>query len=345
MSGRGGARRTKVVGVDDTALGDFLDRWCQERGAKVALHFGPYEVVGKSQAVHPAGLHHNSELLAGILVASPTGYVTISKLKPIFAHLAGKISGLYSSKTMDVHLWAGQRADVVMCMLYHLRRCKDKSVMAALQGKATAEQLEAIKSLLEHLDPHGDSASDLDSASQASALTLLVAEQQQVELDLDDSGYPSFLSDDDEMDCKAPPPVTPVKPFPKKARLTSTSSGSKHCLEPGSPETPAAEAVPASLVAPKNKQEKKQVDKGKTSNVSKLTSKSFGVVKVGCYSRQSYVQMFSEETNTWKLLIAVSQKQSAEHDIIAKALLLYSLQPGLTKEDMVAQRNEMVYGT
>jgi len=78
---RGGERRRPVPEMDSMELLVVLDKFVKATGIKQAFFFGPYEVIGRSQAVYAGGLAENYELLEAVLSVAPAGEVKASVLK------------------------------------------------------------------------------------------------------------------------------------------------------------------------------------------------------------------------------------------------------------------------
>ena len=315
---RGGNRRPKVAGLaDGSVLSQFLDGWTQQQGVKKALYFGVYEVTGKTQAVSAEGLFQNHGLLAGVLSAAPHGYTTPSTLRKSIQGLLTKYPALHnvSATGIDVNLWAGGRGDCIMIMLAHIRRLRDDSAaLRACKGQASESQWEAIQDLLTLL---GKSSDDGDSDAPSAASTLI---DPPSDLELDGDGWPLILLD--EVDFETPEP--------KKKKGAAVSSSSKHELQANSDAgSPSKKVAMDDLVPQKNNKKAKHTHEAQKGG--NMTSKSFGEIKYGCFTHQSYIQ-FKDAGGSWRLLVACSSKKSADHDLVIKALALYSMGPNLTKE-------------
>ena len=63
----GGARRLPVPIVCQDSLTNVLENHVKEVGVSVAFFFGAYEHLGRSQAVHAAGLKFNEKLLWNLI--------------------------------------------------------------------------------------------------------------------------------------------------------------------------------------------------------------------------------------------------------------------------------------
>ena len=73
---------------------------------------------------------------------------------------------------------------------------------------------------------------------------------------------------------------------------------------------------------------------------SKVMSKSLGELKVTYGSKQSYIQQKIDDV--WRLLIAVSEKQSADHARMIDALLQEAQKPKASKDAMVKKRASLI---
>jgi hypothetical protein len=350
-----------------------MNEWCITQSNKKALFFGPYECIGSSQATSAEGLAFNAKFMQGFLSSIPSGYVVATALRSILIGLAQRKPGLQSG-IADLQLWAGSRADVIMTILGHLRRLKREKEKLTVKSKLDpTEYLEIHKCLMIITNSNGppeDSGSDAPTCfydvdqeaansqeladsqeaaySQEAASSQEAADSQEDIMDAD--GWPACLNDDgdhddddDEHDHEVPhlseeedATKTPVKKV--RSQPASARKSAKHGLEPSSPEDKlhiqGKVLKSANVTVTKNNKATKE---GKPKSVE---SKSFGLIKLGCYSSQSYIQMKVE--SGWKLIVAVSTKQSADHDMIAKMLFLKALGPGLTKADMIAARAELL---
>jgi hypothetical protein len=329
MAGRGGARRPKVQQFDASQMACFMEEWCRLHGNKKCLYFGPYECIGLSQATSAEGLAFNAAFLKGVLEVASDGYVTPAGMRSILVGIARNKPGLQSGQS-DIQLWAGGRADVIMILLAHLRRLKKPREAEIVRKKLSEEEWATLEVLLDLLCCKS-SESDCDSQGSQNSAAPTVFYSQDSQDSQDSQGSQG-----------------------SKGSLGNHvhRRGSKHHLEeslsPLKDETPQKDGPPAkrasssktSPIKKETPEKEPQVKKEKGAKAP-LVSKSFGKVKVGCFTSQSYVQ-FLDEQGSWKLLVAVSKKQSLEHDVLAKILLIYSLQSGLTKEAVLANRAELL---
>ena len=73
---------------------------------------------------------------------------------------------------------------------------------------------------------------------------------------------------------------------------------------------------------------------------SKVMSKSLGELKVTYGSKQSYIQQKIDDV--WRLSIAVSENQSADHARMIDALLQEAQKPKASKDAMVKKRASLI---
>ncbi len=367
MSSRGGARRVKVEPIDVGKLTTFITEWCIAQGNKKALFFGPYECIGNSQATSAEGLAFNAKFLQGLLASSPSGYVVPTTLRSILVGLAQRRPGLQSGIS-DLVLWAGSRCDVIMTVLGHLRRLRKEKERLIVKSKLDpSEYMELHKCLMiisNNPELAADSGSDASTHyypeqqedSQEGAESQGAVDSQEDIMDAD--GWPACLNaacDDDDDDDDDPGRYelddehgddegnvieTPAKKV--RSQPSSSRKNAKHGLEPSSPEdkldiqskTPKGAKVTVTKSSKAAKDDKPK---------NAVVSKSFGLIKLGCYSNQSYIQMKVE--SGWKLVVAVSSKQSADREMIAKMLFLQALGPDLTKASMLDARAALLANT
>ena len=154
---KGCAARKPVPNVDSMMLFDVMDNYVKVTGARTAFFYGPYENISKSQAAYGPGLAHNFLLLSELLKLVPAGEVKASVLKGSLLLLADKYDGLSNNSSIPAHMWAANRADGIITMLYHLRRVRTTTLRAQqLHHKATDADLLAVEQrcLLEEMpDP------------------------------------------------------------------------------------------------------------------------------------------------------------------------------------------------
>lgn len=322
---RGGNRRPKVAGLaDGTVLSQFLDGWTQQHGVKKALYFGVYEVTGKTQAVSAEGLFQNHGLLSGVLTAAPHGYTTPTTLRKGIQGLLAKYPGLHNASNtgIEANLWAGGRGDCIMTMLAHIRRLRgDASARRACKGQASESQWAAIQDLL---DAPGKSSDDGDSEAPSAASTLI---DPPSDLELDGDGWPMMLLDEVEFET----------PEPKKNRAEASSS-SKHEIKANSEAGSPSKKLDMDDVPEKTSKRAKHNHASQKTGV--MISKSFGEIKYGCFTGQSYIQ-HKDEKGKWRCVVSCSRSKSEDHDLVIEALALYSMGPNLTKE-MVQKHRQVV---
>ena len=255
--------------------------------------------------------------------------------------------------------------DVIIIVLSHLRRLRKEKKRLIVKSKLDpSEYMELHKCLMiisSSPDLAADSGSDASTHyypeqqedSQEGAESQGAVDSQEGIMDAD--GWPACLNaacdddDDDpgryELDDEHGDDEGNVIEAPaKKVRSQPSSSrkNAKHGLEPSSPEdkldiqskTPKG----AKVTVTKNSKAAKE---NKLENA--IESKSCGLIKLGCYSNQSYIQMKVE--SGWKLIVAVRSKQSADREMIAKMLFLQALGPDLTEANLLAARAALFANT
>ena len=87
---------------------------------------------------------------------------------------------------------------------------------------------------------------------------------------------------------------------------------------------------------------RKCIEEGKASKKQAPTikHKKLGLMRLCRYTKQSYIQYQSE--GKWVLYVAVSEKQAANHAVVAEKLLKIGLAGSLSKEQIVKERAELL---
>lgn len=130
---------------------NVLDAWC--RSASVTWNsFGKYEHLSKSQAPDGDALATFQTWLEPLIQAAPTlEFSSGAVFKKELIRLAAT-SNISSGSTLRGDLWAGDRADRVLTICYHMRKIKrdgmDGYELQKIAQTSTGESLQILKGML-----------------------------------------------------------------------------------------------------------------------------------------------------------------------------------------------------
>ena len=226
--GKGGTRRTSIPEASFDQIYQVLDLQIHQLGIKKGLFFGICSHLSKSNAADARGLANNHEMLMNLLKIAPACELPVSLLSKVFRQLLLRWPGLNNGPYPD-DLFAGQKADQITTMLFHLRRIvNDSKKEQELRNKASEEDMVLVSGMIALISRTPVLPSDVgtDSQSQVAASTMGYPEDSQhqeaifeeeeshqvgdasqcskvrklkVEVSLDDDGYPRML--DNPMEC------------------------------------------------------------------------------------------------------------------------------------------------
>ena len=328
--------RKAASSVDQLALDKIMENHVKEVGVDAAFEFGVYANLPISHAVRGHALAAASPLLKRILVLCPDGTVNQKPLSD------GLETAAYSFRELaprsGVGKWAADRAYAIFVMLNHLRRLKYSPLrQRQAKGAMTAADWIAIESLLSHVE--GGEADGQDEPVRE--------EFPLSQISLDSEGYPklcgnSFDSppakdqrtvvydeEDDKILSAQFSPIPATKALMRQARLEGEEKESNEDEETFTMKKPAAATASRSARKPAPKATAKPAPKVAAKPAPKAAAEKVAAelisykvkgknvtIKLGCYTKQSYIQ--SKEASTWKSWAAISQNQSSNFYEAAK---------------------------
>ena len=351
MSHRGGARRLPVPIVCQDSLTNVLENHVKEVGVSVAFFFGAYEYLGRSQAVHAAGLKFNEKLLWNLIRLAPSGEIKISQFKAALLIILKKFPQLNKTH-LDSELWAGFKGDKMSVMFAHIRRYKVDIVrQRQALSKATNEDRESIDCLADLLQLKEAAAfSPVSSGASVSSATPVKKNRElKREVSLDESGYPRMLLESSD--------EVPLKPdkqgqghLPPTKKLKAVDMACASAVDPLLAEAFAdlGSSAPASVPTPSAQKPTTKralaphMSKSLDTGMGPFVSKAFGKLYITRASKQSYIQIDVSGKKT--LLVALSTGAFPLHnqDILKIASWVCSQGPSLTKDGVLRYRAAMV---
>ena len=315
--------RKAASSIDQLALDKVMENHVKEVGVDVAFEFGVYSNLPISHAVRGHALAAASPLLKKILVLCPDGTVNQKPLSD------GLETAAYSFRELaprsGVGKWAADRAYAIFVMLNHLRRLKYSPLrQRQAKGAMTAADWIAVELLLSRME--GGEADGQDEAVRE--------EFPLSQISLDSERYPKLCGNsfdsppakdqrtvayDEEDDLILSAQFTPIpatKALMRQARIEGEEKESSKDEETFSRKKPAAATASKSAPKPKPAPAAKPALKAAAEKVAaevisyKVNGKNV-TIKLGCYTKQSYIQC--KEASKWKLWAAISQNQSSRH--------------------------------
>ena len=319
----GGAIRKSASIVDQPSLERAFEEHVRAAGVEAAFRFGVYSNLPISHAVRGHALACNAKLLTSILVLIPSGVVNQKPLSDALESCAWSFRDL-APKT-QVTKWAAEAAYAVFVMLNHLRRLK-YSPLRQRQAKTNTTNADWI--LLEGM---------LDKLSDVEANQNAPEDDEEVhasQVSVDSDGFPMICNvapkakdqqtvrydeEDDEILKASFSPIPPTKGAMRatQARLDAEEkeSDADGCDDRAQPRAGARKKPAAAMpkIAAQKKLAAQQISyKVKGKNIT---------IKLGCYSKQSYIQL--KESSKWKLWAAISAGQSSKHaELMRKVFLM-----------------------
>jgi hypothetical protein len=334
----GGAIRKSASIVDQPSLERAFEEHVKEAGVETAFHFGVYLNLPISHAVRGHALACNYKLLKRILVLIPSGVVNQKPLSDALETCAWSFKDL-APKT-QVTKWAAEAAYAVFVMLNHLRRLK-YSPLRQRQAKTNTTHADWI--LLESMLGKMADVEASQNAPQADE------EVHASQVSVDSDGFPMICNsaakakdqqtvrydeeDDEILNASfSPIPATKGAMRATHARLDAEEKESdaggcddREQRRAGAMKKPAA-AKPK-IAAQKNLRETDIREKNRrrraNTTAQQISYKVKGkniTIKLGCYSKQSYIQ--TKEGSKWKLWAAISACQSSKHGELMRKVFL-----------------------
>lgn len=346
---RGGARRQAVPRVDQALLDGVVQQHVVTHGRRTALCLGPYEFIGRCQAVSGAGIAHNEHLLDVLLDHFPQGELRASQLRTAVMKVAKQFPDINTTGLSD-ELWCGLKADKINTILAHLRRYNtDRLRQQQMRSKSTDADAAVVQRLADKLallDTDGITGSSCSEVTPAASAPSKKKLKREVSLDAD--GFPNMLRESSPhpgppaqklkaVDLEALSVVDPL--FSEALRDMGFSAGASS--KPSSP----VEVHPVSKSTSRAKAKAKVETKVQSvSGQQPWHSKAFGRLYLTLASTQSYIQVMKEDVGKKVLLVSVPAGKAQNHQhVIAELARWISKQDGsLTKEAVIAKKDKLL---
>ena len=309
-------------------------------GVSRALFFGPYEHIGRSQAIYVPGLAANYTLLKTLLQQAPCGAVKASQLRDAFVNCSALYAGLHTGP-LSRDLWAGHKGDQVLTMLCHLRRYKvDQTKRRQTRANATDEELRLVDELCEMLQVVADGFTTGSSSSSclSEGGTPQPTRVLKREISLDSDGLPAMLG------CprKRPVPGPPAKKIKQTdlaallaaddlfATAVADLSAADFAPCVGRPSQEDAPAMPTGAAASRPAEE--------------FSCKAWGQLFITRAAAQSYIQIKDQETGSKKLVVSLPASKFQDHrgDGLHIARWICKQPKTLRKEAVVEYRDALL---
>lgn len=179
--GKGGVRRKSIPEASFDQIYQVLDLQIHQMGIKKGVFFGIYSCLSKTNAADGRGLASNQEMLTNLLRIAPACELPVSLLSKVFKQLLLRWPGLNNGPYPD-DLFAGQKADQITTMLFHLRRIvNDSKKEQELRNKSSEEDFESVAKMIALISRTPILPSDVgtDSQSQVAGSTVAYPEDTQ----------------------------------------------------------------------------------------------------------------------------------------------------------------------
>ena len=179
--GKGGVRRKSIPEASFDQIYQVLDLQIHQMGIKKGVFFGIYSCLSKTNAADGRGLASNQEMLTNLLRIAPACELPVSLLSKVFKQLLLRWPGLNNGPYPD-DLFAGQKADQITTMLFHLRRIvNDNKKEQELRNKSSEEDFESVAKMIALISRTPILPSDVgtDSQSQVAGSTVAYPEDTQ----------------------------------------------------------------------------------------------------------------------------------------------------------------------
>ena len=368
MPGGWGSKRRPVPLLDDGHLLKYLLDHVMANGSAAAFQFGAYEVLGRSQAVHPPGIRGNKDLLGMLLRLAPCGQIRHAQLAKALQKVATVHPGVNHTH-LAAALWAGFKADKIGTMLAHIRRWKvDDIRKQQSRARSTIPDLEVLEELSEMLDvttaepwiarPEGE---PMASSSKSSACTPEIKgtasralSKTPSDVSVDDQGFPRMLGDFtcEEGRATVPTPCQGRASGPPPKKLKALDHASLACADDllaaalaefGDAEEEAALQAPTKEQVPLQTPAKKA--QACTKAEDKWVSPVWGKLWLTQATGQSYIQFCNKDTGKKALLVSLRRNAFPNHqELLPKLASWVCAQEHVSKEDVLQQRAKLAEG-
>ena len=365
--------------VDDSQLQEQFEKHVRKSGVKDAFNLHTYHNLDTPNGTCSRSMAKLLDLIWVLAKISPTGEIKWKNLKSGVKHCVDLFGAeLLKEVKTETHLKAGNVADALITLLYHLRRTMrtddefDK-VMSALDD-TTALDFKKLRSFMDITTV----TSPMAASSSMSSRTL---EAKETDVTVDSDGYPDpfcSISDDEtialgsphrkgslakEALLCSPPPVAKAawreKALKKPASHIETvalkkpassietvaekkPAASKEAVTPPKAAVAAATKTPGKLVAKKLKV--KAVKSMKKAPLDfKINSSS---LSTGGGHEQTYIQHIPKDATSKQLIIAVNSNMvdglKCSHKEAIKLLMPSCMKTGAKKSDVLKARAKLL---